>query len=762
MSGISPIPTTRVGDLFVRQQLVGQVQQDQLELFRLQMQISTGRRFQVPSEDPLAALRAINLQRILDRKGQVRKNLEVSRSYVEAAWTRITNLSAPLADLRAQALGAAGTVAPESDRLAAIKTIDELLPELVNAGNAKFQSRYLFAGSRGHVQPYEFNGEFVEYRGNEGVLRSYIDLERLFETNVDGPQTFGGISSAIRGSVDLNPHLTPDTLLSTINRGAGISPNSAVTLSVNTGSTTLTSVVDLSGAVTIGDVARLIESGAPTGTSITAEVTGTGLRLTTGSGTVQVSEVAEGRAARELGFPPTVSPGVTITGADLNPKLLKTTPLGNLLGTKAQGRIVSAGVNNDIVITAAQNGTDLNDVTVEFVVGGVAGSETVSYDTFTKTLTVQVQDGVSRATQVAAAITADGRFNAAVDYRDASTTDQAGSGAVEVANFGLVTSGGSSVTLDTTSGLILTNGDQSVTLDLSAAETVEDLLNRIMGSDLGFLAQINAAGNGIDVRSRRSGADFTIGENGGTTATQLGIRTYTGATELDNFNRGVGVPTSDTADDIEIVASDGSVLSIDLTGATTVQDVLDRINTAAVAGGVSITVRLAVTGNGIDIVDATGGVGTIAVNGIEGSQAAEYLGFIPNGAVTVDGSGNQVLTSEDRHTLETDSIFNTLLRLRSALEAGNIEEIGRAIDRLDADTNRLNLAAAELGIRLQNLEVVDFGLQDENVQLRSALANDLDVDLIEAISNLTARQYAFEASLRTSASLLQLSLLDFI
>jgi flagellin-like hook-associated protein FlgL len=46
--------------------------------------------------------------------------------------------------------------------------------------------------------------------------------------------------------------------------------------------------------------------------------------------------------------------------------------------------------------------------------------------------------------------------------------------------------------------------------------------------------------------------------------------------------------------------------------------------------------------------------------------------------------------------------------------------------------------------------------------LRSALSDDLDADLVEAISNLTARQFSLQASLQTAASLLQLSLLDFI
>jgi flagellin-like hook-associated protein FlgL len=439
-------------------------------------------------------------------------------------------------------------------------------------------------------------------------------------------------------------------------------------------------------------------------------------------------------------------------------------------------------------------------------------------------------------------------------------------------------------TLDTSSGIIVTNGGESVTLDISAAESVDDLLNLFNGAGLGLLAEINEAGTGIGVRSRLSGANLTIGENGGTTATQLGIRTYTGETALADFNRGVGVPTTadletldvSQLDNLTITARDGTTLNvnvsaatslqdvvdlinappnftgttavtaslnangngidlvdtstnttgnltiqtslaavylgfvsagqtensstltnaigdhvlsgvnvlgndllietrdgtelwIDLAGAETVQDVIDRINTSASTAGASLTARLAITGNGIELVDGSAGTGTLTVRSLEGSQAAEYLGFVAEGAtdsdpsdVALDGLGNQVLTSEDRHTFEADSLFNTLMRLRTALREGDQEEIGRSLARLDEDFARVNFAQAELGTRLQNLEAIENQLKDEDVQLRAALSQEVDADIIEAISNLTARQYAFEASLRTTASVLQLSLLDYI
>jgi flagellar hook-associated protein 3 FlgL len=893
MSRIAPIPTTRVGDLFIRQRLVGQMQFDQLEMFRLQTQISTGRRLQLPSDDAPAALRVINLQRILDRKAQIKTNIQASNLFLGEAERRLGDVSQEINTLRANVVGVIGPIGSPEERQEVANEVGQALQSFLNTGNARTLSRYLYSGSRSLIEPFAFNGDFVEYRGNEGTLRSYVDLQRLFETNLSGVDVFGGISTPVQGSVDLSPHLTEDTLLTALNGGDGIGRGGALQLAINTGPSTAISVVDLDGAVTIGDVIQLIEGGAPTGTDIAVDIVGDALRLSSASGTITVSEVAEGRTAHELRIftNPTLPASSTVIGSDLDPVLLKTTQLTSLLGTKATGQIQLTGANNDIRLTAAQNGSTLNGVTVNFVPGGLAGSEVVTYNSGTNTLTVQVQDGVSTANQVAAAITAEGTFTAVADYHDAGTTAMIGAGVVDLGgspslSFSSVTSGGNGQVLDLASGLIVTNGGTSVTLDTSTIETVDELLNLFNGSELGLLAEINEDGTGINVRSRLSGADLTIGENGGTTATQLGLRTYTGETALADFNRGVGVPTTadletldlsqfdnltitardgttlninvssatslqevvdlinappnftgttavtaslnasgngidlvDTStnstanltvqtslaavylgfvppgqsqrvstltnsagdhvvsgvnvlgNDLLIVARDGAELWIDLAGAETVQDVIDRINNNPVnnTGTTAVTARLAISGNGIELMDASTGAGTLSVRSLEGSQAAEHLGFVAQGAtqtdpseVQIDGSGNQVLTSDDRHTLEADSLFNTLLRLRTALLANNEEEIGRALERLDADFARVNFARAELGARMQNLSTIETQLQDEDVELRKALSNDIDVDIIDAISKLTARQFAFEASLRTTASILQVSLFDYI
>src|SRR5262249_36193013 len=162
---------TRVSDLFAVQRLVAQMQDDQLALFKLQNQVSTGKRMELPSDDAPAALRAINLQRLLDRKGQIQTNVQASNSYLSAAESNLSSVSDILNEIRAGVVGVSGTLTTDADRQSLVQQIDQALQSIVGAANSKSQERYLFSGSRAQDQPFDFDGNYVTYSGNEGVLR---------------------------------------------------------------------------------------------------------------------------------------------------------------------------------------------------------------------------------------------------------------------------------------------------------------------------------------------------------------------------------------------------------------------------------------------------------------------------------------------------------------------------------------------------------------------------------------------------------------
>src|SRR5260221_8025758 len=115
MAGIIPIPTTRVGDYFIRTRLTNQVESDQLDLFNLQNQVSTGKRLLLPSDDAPAALRAIDLQRALQRKQQYQTNLVGSQSLLAGADSSLQDVSTTLNSIKADALGVNNTTSTDDE-----------------------------------------------------------------------------------------------------------------------------------------------------------------------------------------------------------------------------------------------------------------------------------------------------------------------------------------------------------------------------------------------------------------------------------------------------------------------------------------------------------------------------------------------------------------------------------------------------------------------------------------------------------------------
>lgn len=301
-------------------------------------------------------------------------------------------------------------------------------------------------------------------------------------------------------------------------------------------------------------------------------------------------------------------------------------------------------------------------------------------------------------------------------------------------------------------GLTITNGAKTATLDLSSATTVQDLLNAINNSGTGALAQLNAAGTGIDVVNTIQGIAMTIAENGGATAANLGIRSFQPTTRLSQLNSGQGVRTVSGAD-FQITRRNGSTFTVDLSSATTVQDVLNAINTADGGGGV--TASFATTGNGIVLTDTTAGAGSLSVSPLNASLAADDLGI----RASVAGP---VLTGTDVNPIRAAGLMGNLARLRDALLHSDQNEITRAAEALQIDLDRVVQMRGHVGAQVQEIESRQDRLEEQNLAAESLLSDLEEVDYTEAITRYQMLQTALEANLQTAGKLLNLSLLDFL
>lgn len=312
--------------------------------------------------------------------------------------------------------------------------------------------------------------------------------------------------------------------------------------------------------------------------------------------------------------------------------------------------------------------------------------------------------------------------------------------------------------IDLDSGLVITNGPHTATIDLSTANTVQDVINLISGSGAYVLARINEAGTGIDLFNQVSGTTLSIGENGGTTATDLGLRTFNDATPLTALNDGYGVVQIDGADDLRITTSGGGTVDVNLDGAKTISDVITLINDAAAVAGVNVTASLAATGNGIRISEGgTAGSGTLSVTGLNASQAALDLGFAD---ATIDANGD--LIAQDRNLVRTQGVLDVLVQLESALRGDDTRGIALSAERLDPFTKEVTRIHGVVGARAQALQSKLQQTQDAAGAAQVFLSDLQGVDYAEAITRMQQAITQLQAGLQSSSTVLNLSILDYL
>jgi len=309
------------------------------------------------------------------------------------------------------------------------------------------------------------------------------------------------------------------------------------------------------------------------------------------------------------------------------------------------------------------------------------------------------------------------------------------------------------------------NGSLSATVDLAGAATVQELLNRINFAGVEVEARINPAATGIDIVSRMSGSDMHVGEAGGHTAGLLGIRSLHGGTALSRLNHGQGVSTVAGLDDLRFVARDGTLIDVNLDGARTMQDVIDLINARSAMAGFPppITASLAVQGNGLRIVDNTGGGGTLQVQRLNFSAAIDDLGL--SRAVTA-GGGNELIGA-DPNGIRPESVFSALIDLHRALIMGgpqHLQEqaITAAAERIQGFIDQTTRLQGVVGARSQAMTTRLQMTEDAVLKTRELLSSVKDLDFTEAITKFQQAQTALQANLMTGPRLLQMTLLDFL
>ncbi len=107
-------------------------------------------------------------------------------------------------------------------------------------------------------------------------------------------------------------------------------------------------------------------------------------------------------------------------------------------------------------------------------------------------------------------------------------------------------------------------------------------------------------------------------------------------------------------------------------------------------------------------------------------------------------------------------IFNTLLDLRGYLENNDVDGIERTIGRLDTSYENMTSIISETGMKYTRLQIRESLTTEMNLYLTERRSSIEDADIVEATMKLTSVQSAYEAALKSTSKIINISLMDYM
>ncbi|MCA0991130.1 flagellar hook-associated protein FlgL [Pseudalkalibacillus hwajinpoensis] len=179
----------RITQQMLSSNITSQLQQNLSRYEKANEQVSTGKRINTPSDDPIGVQKSLKLASQLADNEQYERNTDYALSWMETTDQALNSISNALQ--RANELGlqaSNGTNSPEDQQTIA-KEIEQLRAEIQDIANTKFDGKYIFNGQKTD-QPIQIaaNGDLTY---NNQPLMQRMSSSNTIEMNVTG-EVFDG------------------------------------------------------------------------------------------------------------------------------------------------------------------------------------------------------------------------------------------------------------------------------------------------------------------------------------------------------------------------------------------------------------------------------------------------------------------------------------------------------------------------------------------------------------------------------------------
>jgi len=186
-------------------------------------QLSTGKKFQNPSQNPVGVTNSLNMKNVINANEQYLENTEQAKSWLSNTEIILKSQGDIIQRVREQVIYVANGSLSDSDKEAIKEEISQLKEELINLGNSKIGDRYLFAGqmTTNDITPFEkavLPDLEIQYNGDQKAIEREVSAGVDMSINSNGYKVF---KKAIDTLTAVEEAIKADITTSTINVNVG-------------------------------------------------------------------------------------------------------------------------------------------------------------------------------------------------------------------------------------------------------------------------------------------------------------------------------------------------------------------------------------------------------------------------------------------------------------------------------------------------------------------------------------------------------------
>jgi len=185
----------RVTQYMLYSSMMGSIIKNQRKMLDYQTQVSTQKKVNDASDDPMGMAKILSYRETLSNLEQYPRNVSKARSWLDTTDAVLQELADDILGAKTLALQQVNGSNSAQSRQTAIEEVEGLIQSLIQTGNTKVGGQYIFGGTITNIKPFNEDGT---YNGNQGSISAEIGRDTFQVYNLAGSNFL---------TTDLNPNI---------------------------------------------------------------------------------------------------------------------------------------------------------------------------------------------------------------------------------------------------------------------------------------------------------------------------------------------------------------------------------------------------------------------------------------------------------------------------------------------------------------------------------------------------------------------------